>query len=294
MALSEEQRRAASERMKARWAEKKASQNKNPKTKETYIIENNINPQDSFPEGIPIEEPTNVPEIKEDTIVQPDVNELIKQIEELKAMQWQMMRDAMREGEKPSNVATAVSNGKLTGTVDKYSMDKMLYADPRERLAEEPKLKRFAFPLNYELEWEIGESAYETIDHIRMREPRFTLTLVKIMLDEDTGEDTNGRYDICRLIMHEDPVAAMTIAREHGLDVQADDETSFLNEMRYIRMRDWLLEAFYPSKPTVGKQKRDMVVGGKLVSYWEKNTEADSGDQGIRKTDWDNLPKVKF
>lgn len=282
MAQSEEKRREQSERMKAHWAAKRASQNKNPETKDIgeVLRENN----QTFDDPV-----VSTPQPKEDTIIQPDIGDLIRQIQELKDTQWQLMRGQIQSQSQD----TAVSNGKLTGTIERYAVDPGLYPDPRERLSVEPRLARFAFSMNYELQWNIGESSYETIDHIRMKEPKFTLTLVRIMLDEDTGEPTNGRYDICRLIMHEDPTAALTIAREQGLDVSTIEEADFLNEMRYIRMRDWLLEAFYPSKPTISNQKRDMVINGKLVSYWEKNAEV-ADDTGTKKIDWDSIPKTKF
>lgn len=226
-----------------------------------------------------------------DTVTQPDYGELQRQIQELKDMQWAFMKGALAQ-DQDQQAPTQGGSGKLTGTFIKYAMDPALYPSPVERLAQEPKLARFAFPLNYELQYEIEESAYETIDHIRTKEPRFTLTLVKIMLDEETGDDSGGRYDICRIIMHEDPTTALVIAQQEGIDVESMDEKVFLNEMRYVRMRDWLLDCFYPPKITTQKQKRDMVISGRLVQYWEKNVE--DGEAGITKVDWDKLPKIKF
>lgn len=285
-----EQIQAAKDRMAKVRA---ARQDKNPETKteaQTLGAEEIL----SINQETPIEEMPTLPVDKQpDKMDEPDVGDLVRQVQELKAMMFdQVMQN--RPVASPTPEGVSVQNGKMTGTIDRYSMDLTRYPDPRDRLAQEPKLARFAFSMNYELEWEVGETAYENIERVRMREPKFTLTLIKIMIDEETGEPSNGRYDICRLIMHEDPVAALTIAREEGLNVDEMDEVFFLNEMRYLRMRDWLLEAFYPSKVTTSKNKRDMVINGKLVAYWEKTTEADGGDGGIKKLDWDNLPKVKF
>lgn len=265
------------------------SQNKNLETKTEPQV---LGAEEilSINETTPIEEAPTMPTAPQpDTIAQPDIGDLMRQVQELKAYMFDNMGRPAVEQAKSS-----VQNGKLTGTVDRYSMDFDRYPDPRSRLTKEPKLARFAFTMNYELDWEIGESAYETIDHIRQREPKFTLTLIKIMIDEDTGEPTNGRYDICRLIMHEDPVAALIVARDNGLEVDEMDETTFLNEMRYIRMRDWLVDAFYPPKVQPQKQKTDRVINGKLVQYWEKAVEEGSGQGGIKKNDWDNIAKVKF
>jgi hypothetical protein len=225
-----------------------------------------------------------------DTIDTPDYGDLVRQINEMKAY----MFDRTNGQFQPPTQGASVANGKVTGSVTRYALDPANYPSPNERLAKEAKLERFAFSMNYELDYIVGESSYTNIDNIRVKEPKFTLTLVKIMLDEDTGLDTGGRYDICRIILHEDPDTALIVARENGVDVIEGDEKAFLNEMRYIRMRDWLLECFYPPKATPEKQKRDMVINGKLVQYWEKNVDAESGKQGIGKQDWDNLPKVRF
>lgn len=282
---------------------REASKNKNPEQKENFIEtkpaeqilnileipEEDIERSDLILPDMP--EPSDT--VKETIETEPNLGELQKQIQELKDMQWALMKGAMA-GQLAGTEQASADGGKLTGTFEKYALSPDLYPDPSERLAEEPKLQRFAFKMNYELSYEVKEVSYTTIDGIRTKEPRFDLTLVRVMLDEETGEDTDGRYDICRIILHEDPDTALTIARNIGFDMDSMDEQMFLNEMRYIRMRDWLLEAFYPPKPDPQKQKRDMVINGKLVQYWQKNAEEGSGAGGIKKLDWDKLPRVKF
>jgi hypothetical protein len=110
------------------------------------------------------------------------------------------------------------------------------------------------------------------------------------MLDEETGEPTPGRYVVCQLVMHEDPETALVLARENGLQVNDEEEMLFLNEMRYLRMRNWLLDCFYPPKASPKQQRKDMVIEGRLVQYWEANTE----DGGKERIDFSKLPKVKF
>jgi len=234
-----------------------------------------------------VEEPTpNEDGSPKVTIGMSEYEDLVRQINELKNAPWQLLGQIAENTRGPE-----VKNGKLMGTVDKFPMAKELYPSPVERLREEPKLQRFAFKINYELNYEVSESAYTTIDNIRMQEPKFKLELVRVMLDEDTGEPTSGRYVVCQLIMHEDPDTALVLARQLGLEIEAEDEMSFLNEMRYIRMRDWLLECFYPPKIEDHRQRRDMVIDGKLVSYFEVNNESGSG---IQKQNWDSIPKVRF
>ena len=278
-----------------------ARQNQNPPTQNKRPIfindelESAPEPEDSVEAEQPVEATTPSAPVTPmpDTISEPTLQELMQQIRELKENQFMLMRDALTQGSSTSTTST-VQNGKLTGTVEKYVLDPNYYPDPRKRLAEESQLKRFAFDINYELYWTVGESRYETIDHIRTVEPKFTLVLTKIMVDEFTGQDTGGRYDIARIIMHEDPATAVTIASEMGLDIPRDDEKYFLDELRYIRFRDWLLGCFYPPAPTPEKNKRDMVIDGKVVQYWEKNVDANGGNQGIGQNDWGNLPKIKF
>lgn len=197
-----------------------------------------------------------------------DIAELIRQVQELKAQNQQFNQP------QPQNTLTS-NNGRLVGTVEKYLVDPKNYPDPTERLANEPKLARFAFPLNYELAWDVSVSSYQTIDGINQKEPRFTLQLVKVMLDEQTGEPTNKRAMLYQMMFHEDPQAAIAIAREHGLEVDEVNEKQFLDEMRYLRMRDWLfgLQPFYPQKAQVKKGKRQEVVGNRIVEVYETSGE---------------------
>lgn len=106
-----------------------------------------------------------------------------------------------------------------------------------------------------------------------MTEPRFTLDLNRIVYDEETYEPTNKRYTVCRMVFFEDPQTAMIIARENGIQIDAQDEASFLDEMRFLRMRDWLLEAFYPPKPAPNRNKREQVIGNQMVEVWEISSE---------------------
>lgn len=238
MSMSDEQKKAASERMKAYHEAKKQ-----PKPEVAQ------QPQDAE---------------KQDILSQ-ELADLKKQIEELKAEKFQP---------KPQEKAELNQGGKLVGTFEKFIVDPAYYPDPRERLSKEPRLAQFAFPLNYELVWDISTSNYQTQDGVNTREPKFTIQLIKIVMDEDTGEPTNKRYMVRQAILHEDPQAAITVAREQGLEVDEENQKSFLDEMRYIRMRDWLLEAFYPPKPAQEKKnKSQTVVGNVLVDMWEINSE---------------------
>lgn len=178
-----------------------------------------------------------------------------------------------------------VVNGKLTGTLDRYSVKKSDYEDFTVRLSEEPALKRFGFKENFELTWKWEVVRYQTIDKFWMQEPKITIDLNRRIYDEETGALTTGRYKEFRIVIHEDPDAALQIARMNGVSVPEDPahEAQFLNEMRYLQVRDWLIECFMPKRPTNQNNRREMVVNGKLVEYFETNSE------GTAKLQFDQL-----
>jgi hypothetical protein len=191
--------------------------------------------------------------------------------EVLALLKW--VKELSEQGFQPPQGAQ-VRGSRLVGTTDKYIVDPSHYPNPTERLENEPGLRRFAFKENYELEFEVTTTSYETKDGLNMREPKFRLSLIRKLYDEVTGELTNRRYTVCQLIFHEDPQAALVVARDNGVEIPAELEADFLDEMRYLRMRDWLVEAFYPTKPAQDKKnKQEMVIGGKLVEVFEINSE---------------------
>lgn len=241
MSMTPEQKKAASERMKAYHEAKKTK--------------------------VEQEEGGAHPEPKDQEALHQELADLKKIVEEMKQAQYTP---------KPDQATPQMNqSGKLVGVFEKYVVDPAYYPDPRERLRKEAKLQPFAFDFNYELGWDVSTSNYETKDGINTKEPKFTLELNRIMMDEDTGEATNKRYTVCRAIFHEDPQAAIVVARDNGIDVDETNERDFLNEMRYLQMRDWLLEAFYPPKSTQEKvNKVETVIGNTLVEVFEINSES--------------------
>lgn len=193
---------------------------------------------------------------------EPDLQELLARIKEL---------EAKNNNYVAPNQPQVTARG-IIGTVEKYSTNPALYSDPRERLANEPRLTQFAFKTNYELAWLVDTTSYETKDGINMKEPKFTLQLNKIVLD-DEGMPTTKRIVINKIIMFEDPQTALVVARDHGVEVDESRETDFLNDMRYLRLRDWLFDTFYPPKPTSLSRQKQEVIGGQLVNVFEINSE---------------------
>lgn len=244
MPMSEENRKKAGERLKAaRLAKKALAEAPSEITTEHEIIDQNLSLADT-------------------------VAQLQSQIQELLA-EKKLDRAAEVRAENPS----MSDRGSLIGTFERYITAADFYPDPCERLALESRLARFAFGMNYELKFAVTTDSFTTIDNVRTREPRFTIELIRIILDEDTGEQTNQRYVVCRGIFHEDPDAAIEVARRMGIEIGEMSQRDFLNEMRYMQMRDWLLEAFYPPKSDEVQAKREIVIGNKLVEVFEVSSE---------------------
>lgn len=205
-------------------------------------------------------------EPKED--IQTDVNvaELLKRIQELEANQ-KAAQTTQAVPQKPEITAQG-----MVGVFTKYITDPANYPDPVERLAQEPRLARFAFPENYELNFHVETSSYETKTGINTEEPRFHLDLIGKVFD-DAGVATNKRYIMRKLVFHEDPQAALVIARDNNFPVDESDERTFLNEMRYLRMRDWIMDFFFPKPATSTGSKREEVIGNQLVEVYEISSE---------------------
>lgn len=172
-------------------------------------------------------------------------------------------------GQSGINVSKA---GGLVGEVEKYLIDPDHYPDPTTRLSAEPKLvAALNFPYNYELQYTVGVSSYENKAGVNMREPKFTIGLHRIVIDEQ-GNQTDKRYVARRLVFHEDPQAALVIARDNGIAVDRTNEKAFLDEMRYLRCRDWLFDIFWPKPAQESESIKEEVIGNTLVQVFTKKS----------------------
>lgn len=238
-----EERKAIGERLAAGKAAKNS----------TVVEEKSVTPQE--PQPAPAEIATEE---------SPSV--LAQQVLELKAQMELLIK--MNQGNTAPGAV--ISGGRIIGTVEKYLVDPAHYQDPRDRLREEPKLQRFAFKTNYELIYQVQTTSYETKDGVNTKEPRFNLELHRIVFNDDGP--TDKRVILRRLTFHEDPQAAIIVARENDLDPDnyPGGEDKFLDDMRYLRIRSWLLEAFYPPKNDQSRQNiREEVIGGKMFQTFE-------------------------
>lgn len=229
-------------------------------------------------EAPPAAEPAKVPEEDEVTQVQDEqgLDELKKQMQEVMETNA-LLKAALLGNQKQGSQGISVGkDNNLLGEVEKYLLDPINYPDPTPRLRKEARLQPLAFDYNYELDYSVSTSSYETKTGVNMREPKFHVTLSRIVLD-DQGEQTPKRYIARKLIFHEDPQAALVIARDNGLDVDKSDEQAFLNEMRYLRVRDWLFDIFWPKPAQAADRIREEVIGGTLVQVFTKNSVENTG-----------------
>lgn len=162
-------------------------------------------------------------------------------------------------------------DGGLVGEFEKYALNKDRYPDFTERLANESRLNAVNFNFNYELDYGVTTSKYQTADGRRVIEPKFRLQLNRIVIDED-GVQTDKRYVVKRMIFHEDPEAAMVIASENGIKIDSSDEHLFLNEMRYLRARDWLFDIYWPKTLIVNEGIQEEALNGTLVQVFTKSS----------------------
>ncbi len=216
--------------------------------------------QEQPTEPIAATAPVAQPEITGELDIQPTrLDDLQRQLNEVMETNALLKAAILNSSNNQQSSADSVSVGrgnKLVGEVDKYLVDPAAYPDPTTRLASEPRLETIAFKHNYDLEYEFRVSSYETKTGINMREPDFLVTLHRVVYDSQgapviisdpkTGKPAVKRYIARRLSFKEDPQAALVIARENSLLIDKTDEKAFLDEMRYLRVRDWLFDVFWP------------------------------------------------
>lgn len=196
-----------------------------------------------------------------------DIQELLKQNQEV-------LIALLKERQAPNLLTTTTTvsaAGRVLGETERYTVDPDHYISPVERLLKEPKLATIAFNFNYELDYEMSVRSYENKLGINMKEPEFLVRLTRIALDSD-GNQTEKRYIIKNMRFHEDPQAALVIAREQGIPLDNfADEKLLLNEMRYIRVRDWLFDIFWPKGTDRSRvEHTEEVLDGTIVQTFSK------------------------
>lgn len=253
--LTEEQKEVLRERMaKARAARKAKAQqstqeNKNPEPKTTQ-------PQ----------EPAST---------ELDVSQLTKMVLELQEQlkSSQALTEAFRQGQASAQPQSQQS--RISRTL--FSEDLSVYESPVPRLLKEPRLQRIAFEHNYDVDYTVVMTkSIEKKDGTLERQPQFNVELQGVVFD-DNGEPTNKRFIARKMVFFEDPDTAINIAEKNGLSMDNfPSEIDFLNQMRYLRVRDWVFDFFWPPVNQGNKSDiKDEVIGGQVVRTFQKSTGVD-------------------
>jgi hypothetical protein len=232
MAMSDEQKKAASERMKAMHAAKKAQK-----------------------EPVETEQKENV------TLTQEQFDALMNRLSTLE--------ESKTKVEATPEQSPTDQFGKPIGVIQKFSLDPAHYKDPRDKLFSIAELQRFAVKENYMLDWTVDQTIYETKYGTSMSEPKFQLVLYKKTFD-DEGLPTDRRIVINRATFFEDPAASIKEATALGIPFVNSNSSEFLEQMRFLRYKAWLMDIFNPPKRNATPSfKRMEVIGGQAYEVEE-------------------------
>lgn len=216
---------------------------------------------------------------KEDIIDNNDLDRMQQQIQEL--------QEQLNLRQQPTPIAPVASKQVVT----KITFDPKAYPDPRDRLSKEDKLARIAFPLNYELNWKVEPITWEE-DGIKVRTPRFILELLGKVFDEETNEPKKvldpvtkewkeQRYVLKKGMFFEDGDSFLAVANQMGIEVPDDMTKEFFDEMRYIVIRDWLFENFFPPKRMNNTNRQQTVINNRLVEVFETSVDINQSQPDI-------------
>lgn len=160
------------------------------------------------------------------------------------------------------------ANGGIQGRVVKHSLKKSDYPDPTQRLYDDERLKRHNLRENYIFTWDVTGEQYEK-NGVTYAEPRFTVCLYRRLFD-DMDMPTGKAALISRTMLHEDEFVAQIIADRLGMLDNFASTKEMMDEVRYRRIRDWLIPIFIPSKPEEHANRRtEMVIDGKAVEVFD-------------------------
>jgi len=279
---TDEQRKAFGEKMKASRVKKA-----------TPVVTPKAQPPTEPIATPPLPEATEVPAAEQTDTQETDMQAMQRQMNEIMETNALLKAALLRNPQEASTgVATGQpqvnKTGSLIGVFEKYILSPENYPSPIERLAQETRLAPLAFPLNYHLDYVYSVRQYDTKQGINTQEPEFVIQLWRNRLNDDGT--VRDRYRVRRLVFHEDPQAAMVIAHDNNIQIDKEDEANFLNEMRYLRVRDWLFDIFWPKAVTNTEARREEVIGNVLVEIVNVNSE-DSVDMGHK---LDSTNKASF
>jgi hypothetical protein len=163
----------------------------------------------------------------------------------------------------------------------RYSVEPSFYPNPIERLYDEPTLSRFNLRENYFFDWEVEGIEYEKYG-VTYAEPKFTVRIFRKLYDDDGA--ANGQFALInRQVQHEDEVVARAAADKLGITDSFESFAEMMSEVRFLRIRQWLLDLFKPPKVETHKNKpTQQVIDGKVVEVFDTEALID-GETGISK-----------
>jgi hypothetical protein len=166
---------------------------------------------------------------------------------------------------QPQTVQIGV-NGQTIGVFTKYPIDPSYYPDPTPALYQEPALSRFAVAQNFRFTWEVEGQTYETKFGTNVREPLFTVKMYRLDFDENGNPKPTG-FLLRRLKLTEDEATMNKIATELGLDIQNIATKDLLDVARYHRIRQWVMDYFYPPSFEAQNDTNEMVdpISGRVI-----------------------------
>lgn len=199
------------------------------------------------------------------------IETLMKKVAELEKMKNPNMtpETALADTAISKGYDINIGGNGVQGRIFKYPVEKSFYPDPTERLYDEKLLSRYNLRENFVFDWDVEGVEYEKYN-VTYAEPRFTVRLFR-KLFEDDGLTPSGKVALVnRAIMHEDEVVARHAADKLGLTNTFESHQDMLNEMRYYRFRQWLLDLFTPPKVEQhNRQATQMVIDGKVVEVFD-------------------------
>lgn len=165
--------------------------------------------------------------------------------------------------------------GQVVGTITKFNTDPDYYPNPIENLLTEfdqdRRMRRFNLRENYFITWDITAKPYETRDNLNVAEPTFHITLYMNMFD-DQGEDTDKAIVVQTLHMNEDTELCMNFASENSIQVDTEGLRELMDRTRYARIRNWLLDIFFPPRNfQLNVQDEEQAIGGQVVKVITKS-----------------------
>lgn len=211
-------------------------------------------PQDA-PTFEPTQESTEQPTV---TLTQDQFQEMLSRIESL---------ENQKQTTQPTqSTAQLNSQGAVVGVIERFPVDPMYYKSPVDGLYDLPDLKRYAMRENYEIRWQVTPTKYQTANGTWFVEPRFELTLLRRMFDEeDPTLELPTKIVLGKASFFNDPPADILEASLAGVALEDLDKGEFQEKMRMYRYSFWLRERLNPRKPESTKaQSEQRVIGGKV------------------------------